>query len=217
MLWLTRAAIAKPFVVGLVAVAVALVGLVAYLSLPINQFPNVNVPVVTVTTLYPGAGPEEVELQVTQQVEDAVAGLADLDFVTSTSAEGVSLVVVQFTDRANGDLIANTVARQVDAIAGQLPTDAQRPSVAKLDRNATPIMQLALVSDRLPPEELFRLADEVLRPRLERVTGVSQVGLVGGRQQEVRVEVDPAALAGHGVALNQVQAALAQSNVSTPA
>ena len=217
MLWLTRVSIAKPFVVGLVAAAVALVGLVAYLSLPINQFPNVNIPVVTVTTIYPGAGPEEVELQVSQQIESAVAGLADVDFVTSTSTEGVSLVVVQFSDRANSDLIANTVARQVDAVVGQLLADAQHPSVAKVDPNARPVLQLALVSERLPPEELFRLADGVLRPRLERVTGVSQVGLVGGRQQEVRIEVDPAKLAGHGVALNQVQAALAQSNASTPA
>src|SRR5579884_873750 len=215
-MWLTRLSIARPLAVFAIFLAVAVAGLVAYLSLPINLFPNINIPVVTVTTAYPGAGPEEVELQVTANIEDAVAGLSDIDNITSTSSEGVSSVIITFTDRANNDLIGSTVERQVDAAIGTLPADAQRPIVTKLDPNALPVMQIAVVGDRLAPEDLFNLADQTLRPQFERLTGVSQVGVLGGRQQEVRVAVDPQKMAAAGVSLTQVQAALAAANVTTP-
>ena len=86
----------------------------------------------------------------------------------------------------------------------------------KADLSALPVMQLAVTGDGLPPEELFRVADEVVRPQIERLNGVSQVSLIGGRRQEVRVEVDPARLAGYGVSLGQIQSALAQANAQTP-
>lgn len=216
-MWLTHLSIRKPLAVIAITLAIAVAGLFTAFALPINQFPNLNAPFVAVTTVYPGAGPEEVERQVTQHIETAIASIADIDFITSTSSEGVSTVVVAFTDRANNDLIATTVERQVGTALGKLPLDAERPTVIKADPNAQPVMQLAVVSDELPPEELFRVADEVLRPEFERLRGVSPVGVVGGRQQEVRIEVDPKRLAGFGIGLAQVQAALAQANVSTPA
>src|SRR5262245_58503537 len=106
-------------------------GLFAYRSLPINLFPNVNVPVVTIVTIYPGAGPEEVELQVTRPIEDAVSGLNDVDIVSSVSTEGLSQVIVLFTERANESLIGTDVERQVSGISRSLPQDAERPQVLK--------------------------------------------------------------------------------------
>jgi HAE1 family hydrophobic/amphiphilic exporter-1 len=215
-MWLTRISVARPLAVLAVFIAVALGGLIAYSAMPINQFPNAQIPVVSVVTSYPGAGPEEIELQVTRYIEDAVSGLSDIDFITSTSVEGTSSVTVVFTDRANNDLIGTQVERQVNGAVRSLPADADRPTVIKADLSAFPVMQLAVTGDALPPEELFRIADEVARPQIERLNGVSQVSLIGGRRQEVRVEVDPAKLAGYGVSLGQIQQALAQANAQTP-
>src|SRR5687768_16219034 len=160
-MWLTRISVARPLAVLAVFVAVALGGLIAYAAMPINQFPNAQIPVVSVVTSYPGAGPEEIELQVTRYIEDAVSGLSDIDFMTSTSVEGSSSVTVVFTDRADNDLIATQVERQVNGAIRSLPADADRPTVIKVDLSALPVMQLAVTGENLPPEELFRIADEV--------------------------------------------------------
>src|SRR5262249_23490156 len=155
----------------------------SFFALPINLFPQFNVPVVVVTTVWVGASPNEVELQITRPIEDAVAGLQNIDSLTSTSGEGISSVVITFTDRANPDLIDSQVQRQLASVQGQLPTDPSQaiiPITSKIDPNALPIMQLALVSDTLGNTELFALANDTLSPQLQQVTGVSQVAVVGG-------------------------------------
>src|SRR5262249_54358886 len=157
----------RPLAVGALFVVLGVAGVLAYLRLPVNWFPNADIPTVNVVTAFPGAGPEEVELQVTRPIEEAVAGLSDADFVTSASTGGTSIVTVQFTEHANGALIATTVERQVDGVVGRLPAEAERPAVSKLDYGAAPVAQLAVVGDSLPPDELFRVADEVVRPRVE--------------------------------------------------
>src|SRR5438552_246890 len=205
MLALTRLSVAKPLAVIAIFVAVAIAGLLAYSALPINLLPSVNIPVVTIITTYPGAGPLEVESHVTQVIEDSVASLSNLDVMTSTSSEGASTIALTFTDKANPDLIATTVERQVNAVVQSLPAAAQRPSVTKIDLSALPVMQLAVVSDTLPGTDLFTIADQTLTPEFQKVNGVSQVSLIGGQKPEIQVEIDPYKLAGYGLSLNQVQ------------
>jgi len=149
LLALTRLSVAKPLAVIAIFIAVAVAGLLSYASLPINLLPSVNIPVVTIITTYPGAGPSEVERLVTQVIEDSVASISNLDVMTSTSSEGASTIALIFTDKANPDLIATTVERQVNAVVQSLPAEAQRPSVTKIDLSALPVMQLAVVSDTL--------------------------------------------------------------------
>jgi HAE1 family hydrophobic/amphiphilic exporter-1 len=213
---LTELAVGRPVAVIALYLVVAAMGVLAYRGLPINLFPNVNIPVVTIVTAFPGAGPEEVELQVTRPIEDAVSGLNDVDIVTSVSTEGLSQVIVQFTERANESLIGTDVERQVSGLSRALPQDAERPQVLKIDFSQLPVIQLAVVGEGLAPEELFRRADEVVRPELERLNGVANVTVVGGRQQEVRVEVDPDRLRAYGVSMAQVQSALSLANVNVP-
>ena len=215
-MWLTLTAVRRPLAVIAVYAAIAIAGLIAYVSLPINLFPAVDIPVVTVATVYPGAGPEEVELQVTRIIESAVAGLNNLDYVTSVSREGSSSVTLVFTDKANSDLIGTEVERQVSGIVGRLPDDATQPQVLKVDFSQLPVMQVGVIGDSLPPEELFRVADDVLRPEFEQLSGVSQVEVIGGRDREVRVTVDPTRLTAVGLSLTQVQGALVQANATTP-
>jgi HAE1 family hydrophobic/amphiphilic exporter-1 len=217
MLAITRLSVAKPLAIIAIFIAVAVAGLLSYASLPINLLPNANIPVVTIITTYPGAGPLEVESHVTQLIEDSVASLSNLDVMTSTSSEGASTIALTFTDKANPDLIATTVERQVNAVVQSLPVDAQRPSVTKIDLSALPVMQLAVVSDTLPGTDLFTIADQTLTPEFQKVNGVSQVSLIEGQKQEIQVAIDPYKLAGYGLSLNQVQTALATDNLSSPA
>jgi HAE1 family hydrophobic/amphiphilic exporter-1 len=214
---LTRISVGRPLAVIAIFLGLAITGFFAYRGLPINLYPKVNFPYVAITTAYPGAGPEEVELQVTRRIEDAVAGLADLDYMTSSSGEGFSVVTLVFTDRANNDLIGTTVERQVNAITQQLPTAAERPTVIKANLDALPVMQLAVVGEGQSQTDLYRIADETVRPQLERIGGVSQIGVIGGQQQEIRVRVDPIKMAAYNVSLSGIQQALAQANTSVPA
>jgi hydrophobic/amphiphilic exporter-1 (mainly G- bacteria), HAE1 family len=175
MLAITRLSVAKPLAVVAIFLAVAVAGVLSYTALPINLLPNANIPIVTIITSYPGAGPLAVESDVTQVIEDSVASLSNLDVMTSTSSEGASTIVLQFTDKANPDLIATTVERQVSAVAPNLPATAQAPVVSKIDLSALPVMQLAIVSDTLSGTDLFTLADQTITPEFQKVNGVSQV------------------------------------------
>ena len=217
MLALTRLSVAKPLAVIAIFLAVAVAGLLSYASLPINLLPAVNIPVVTIITAYPGAGPTEVERLVTRVIEDSVASVSDLDVMTSTSSEGASTIALQFTDKANPDLIATTVERQVNAVIPNLPPEAQRPTVTKIDLSALPVMQLAVVSETLPGTELFIVADQTLSPEFQKINGVSQVSLIGGQKQEIQIAIDPYKLAGYGLSLAQLQSALGSDNLSSPA
>jgi HAE1 family hydrophobic/amphiphilic exporter-1 len=217
MLALTRLSVAKPLAVIAIFLAVAVAGVLSYTSLPINLLPSVNIPVVTIITVYPGAGPTEVERLVTQVIEDSVASVSDLDVMTSTSSEGTSTIALQFTDKANPDLIATTVERQVNSVVQNLPPEAQRPTVTKIDLSALPVMQLAVISDTLPGTDLFNIADQMLSPEFQKVSGISQVSLIGGQKQEIQVRIDPYKLAGYGVSLTQLQTALGSDNLSAPA
>ena len=220
MMWLTHTAVGKPLAVIAIFIAVVAAGAASFFALPINLFPNFNVPVVVVTTAWAGASPNEVELQITRPIEDAVAGLQNIDNITSTSGQGISSVVITFTDKANPDLIDTQVQRQLATVQGQLPSDpnlAITPITSKIDPNALPVMQVALVSDTLSNTDLYSLANDVLAPQLQQVTGVSQVAVVGGQQQEVQILVSPNKLAGYGISLTTLQNALAAGNTAVPA
>jgi len=220
MMWMTNTAVAKPLAIVAIFLAVVAAGVASFFALPINLFPKFNVPVVVVTTAWVGASPNEVELQITRPVEDAVAGLQNIDNISSTSGQGISSVVITFTDKANPDLIDSEVQRQLATVQGQLPTDPSQaitPITSKVDPNALPIMQLALVSDTLSNTELYALANDTLSPQLQQVTGVSQVSIVGGQPQEVQILVDPNKLAGLGISLAALQTGLTTGNTAVPA
>ena len=216
MMGFTRLAITRSGATAAVFLALAVAGISAYRSLPVNQFPKVDIPVVTITTIYPGANPREMETQVTRPLEDAVAGLNDIDVITSLSGQGFSAVTIQFKDSADSKTIAPDVERRISGAVSQFPTGANRPTVTKLDFGQIPVMQLAVYDATVSPEQLYRVAKDEVVPRFEQITGVSQVELVGGQKEEIRVAIDPARLAAYRLSLTQVQAALAGANATIP-
>jgi HAE1 family hydrophobic/amphiphilic exporter-1 len=207
----TRIAIERPLLMLMAILSVLVFGAIGYMRMGVDLFPAVNFPVVLVTVAYPGASPQVVESLVTKPIEDAVAGLADLDTVSSFSSEGFSNVTIQFKDKADPQASAIDVEKRVNAARASLPTDILPPTVLKFDFGAQPIMTLALSGQRTP-DQLFKLADETVRPRLEALSGVGQVTVSGGRQREVQVKVDPNRLRAYGLTLQQVIQALGAEN-----
>ena len=215
-MWITELSIRRPLLMLMAILSVMIFGLIAYSRLGVDLFPSVEFPVVSITVPYPGASPEVVESLVSRPIEDAVSGLADLDTVSSTSSEGVAVVVVTFKDKADPKTVAIDVEKRVNAIRGSLPNDILSPTILKFDFTAAAIMNIGIYGDGLSASQAFRLADEVVRPRLETTNGVGQVSIFGGQQREVQVRVDPTRLRAYGLTLAQVSQALGLENVDAP-
>ena len=211
---ITQIAVRRPLVIIMAFLGVLMLGLLAYSKLGVSLFPKVSMPYVLVVTQYPGASPADVETFVTKPIEDALAGLTALRHISSTSAESVSQVTLEFELSASSDTAATDTERALASIRATLPEGAQPPAVRKYDF-AGPVMLVSLQGD-LPPAQLFTLADQEVKTRLERVRGVAQVAVVGGQRREVQVQFDPDRLHAYGVSVDQLAAALATENVTLP-
>jgi hydrophobic/amphiphilic exporter-1 (mainly G- bacteria), HAE1 family len=214
-MWLTSTAIKRPLFMLMVIGALLVVGLVSWTKLGVDLLPALDFPIVVVTTVYPGASPDAVDTLVTKPVEDAVATINDIDYIQSSSVEGVSTVIIFFTDKAPKDSSID-VERRVSALRATLPTDAKDPSVGKYDPNAQPILLLTMSGNR-DLGALQRLGEDKIEKRLEATDGVAQVTLVGGLVREIQVQVDQQRLQARGLSILQVNQALGADNVNVPA
>lgn len=213
---LTRLAIARPVLIWMVLFAIALLGIRAYIGLPAELNPRVDIPTLTVTTVYPGAGPPEVESQVSKPLEEAVGTVSGVKDVFSSSQPNVSIISMDFRVGTNLDVAAADIRQRIEAIRAQLPPESQPPVVAKLDINAQPIYYLGLGSRTLSSAQLRRLAEDTIRPRLQRVPGVGTVQVIGGTEREVHVNVDSARLIPVGLTIEDVVNALKASGRDIP-
>ncbi|MBI4491328.1 MAG: efflux RND transporter permease subunit [Chloroflexi bacterium] len=214
-MWLTSISIKRPLFILMVISGLLVIGLVSWSRMPVDLWPALDFPVVSVTTVYPGAGPEAIDTLVTRKVEDALAGMNDLDYVVSSSFEGVSSVTLVFTEKAGKDS-AIDVERRVNAIRNQLPADIRPPTIGKFDPNAQPILSLAVSGNR-DLGQLQRLAEDKIQKRLEATSGVGQVSLIGGLEREIQVQVDQRKLQARGLSILQLNQALAADNLNVPA
>jgi HAE1 family hydrophobic/amphiphilic exporter-1 len=212
---ITEFSLRNPLVITALALAIAFYGLYTYFTLGVSLFPSVSFPEVAITTVDAGADPATIETQVTKPIEDAVAGLPNIDTISSVSAEGVSTVDVQFTTAANPDLVSVDVERQINSIRSKLPTDAEAPSTFKLDLDAIPVIYVA-VSGPQPLEQLQKVATDRLQKQLEAVPGVGSVTVGGGQTREIQVKVDLSKLQARGIGLNTVQSALQSEQLEVP-
>ncbi|MEP7233968.1 MAG: efflux RND transporter permease subunit, partial [Ignavibacteriota bacterium] len=213
---ITELSIKRPAFITIVFVALAVMGLFGYSKLGVDLLPKMDFPWITVVTAYPGAGPEEIEDLVTKPIEEAVAATSNLDNVRSFSNEGYSIVLGQYLLTANSDQAAADVQRRVDQIRAKLPKDAETPKIQKNDISAAPILRVALTSTVLTQTELFQLAKDKLKSRIEATGGVAQVDISGGRERQIKVSVDNDKLRSYNVSINQVQQALAGANLDFP-
>ena len=214
---LSGVSIKRPVFTTMMMVALVVLGLFGYRRLPIDQFPNVDIPVVSVQTVYAGASSETVEREVTRRLEEAFNPVAGVNRITSISLEGVSQVVVEFDLSVDVDVASQDLRSKIEAIRRELPTDIEPPILQKLDPSALPILSLALSSNDIPIDRLTVLADETIRRRLESARGVGEVRIAGGLEREIRVNLKPARLQALGVTVPDVMNALRSQNMEVPA
>ncbi|GAA5448110.1 multidrug resistance protein MdtC [Deinococcus depolymerans] len=198
-------------------VMLVLAGLVTTFRLGVELLPNFEVPILAVSTAYPGANPDQVDREVSRRIEDAVSTLAGVVDINTTSVSNQSAVVITFSDDTNIDSAANSVSQAVAAIRGSLPDGSNAPVVQKFDPNATPILSLALLGGSNPPDEVTTYAEDVLVPRLERVEGVADVTVSGGPERQVQVLLDPARLQAYNLTPARVTQAISASALDLPA
>lgn len=201
--------------VSMFLIAFVVFGALAFFGLTLNLMPDVEFPFVTVQTVYPGAGPKEIEIQITKKVEDAVSTVSKIDFVQSFSMEGVSYVIIRFDLDKDGDIANQEVKDKVSGILNEFPRDAQRPVIEKFDMAAFPVMDIVLTGE-LSVKELYDLADRKLKDRFSQVEGVGKVEIVGGEEREIRVEMDNRVVFQNAVSLQTVAQILAAHNIDLP-
>ena len=213
---LIKLSIKRPSVLIVMLSLLLLGGFYSYKLLNYELIPKFEVNVVTISTIYPGASPSEIESTVTKRIEDAVSALENIKKIQSYSYESLSVVVVQLTNDANVDNTLNEAQRKINAIRANLPTDAKEPSLSKFSLSDLPIVSIGVTS-KLSSQELYDLVDKKIQPELSRVPGVAQVNIIGGRKREIRVNVDAKKLEGYGLSIGQVQQLIAASNMEIPA
>src|SRR3984893_3773594 len=213
-MWLTRLAVVRPLTVLMGLLGLFIMGGFPYTFLKIDRLPPISIPFVSVSMGYTGATAQDVELLITEPIENAVSGMSGVSSLSSTSSEGSANVNVQLVDGTDPTQAALEVERRGKAIRRNLPADASDPRVNKADPNAQPIMEVALTGGK--PDQLFQVANDQFIPQLESVPGVAAINISGGLQTEIQVKVDYSKLAAYGVTLANVTTAMTNANVDAP-
>ena len=212
---LSRLSIRRPITTIMISLMIFLAGIVAYSSLNLSLMPNVDIPVVLVSTTYVGAGPEEIENLVSKPLEEALGTVNNVDTITSTSNGDNSMIVVEFVDGTDIDMASLDLRDVLDRTKYFLPDDVDNPVIYKIDMNAIPIY-LGVTAENLDLNMLDNMLEDNIIPRLERIEGVASIDLYGGIEKEVRITIDPTKLAGYNLNANMLSQVLAAENMNLP-
>jgi HAE1 family hydrophobic/amphiphilic exporter-1 len=215
MQWLAETCVRRPVFALMLTTALVVAGLVAYPQLGISRFPKLDLPSVTVSVAYPGAAPEEVESEVTQIIEDAVATVAGIEELRSLSMEGRSLVMITFGLERPLDAAVQDVRDAIGGVGPRLPPAAEPPVVRQQDLDASPVLTLVL-SGPLSTQELYLLAERSVKEVIESATGVGNVSILGAAPRAVRIDLDADRLAAYRISVLEVRDALVRQNVEIP-
>ncbi len=213
---LTEVSIKRPAFITMVFTALAALGIFAYMQMGVDLLPKMDWPMVSVVTVYPGAGPKEVESAVSKPLEEALSSLNGLKHIRSFSNEGVSVVLAEFSFTTDVEVATNEVQRKVDGVRADLPKEIYTPTVQKSDINDFPIVRIAMSGKNTDARALYQFADEHVSQRLEQIPGVSSVEIVGGQKREIRIEVDNDRLRAYNLSVVQVSQALQRENLDFP-
>jgi multidrug efflux pump len=213
---LSEISIRRPVFATVMSLMIILIGLVAFDRLPVREYPNIDAPVVSVRTVYPGASAEVMESQVTKPLEDALSGIEGIRTIKSVSREEVSQITVEFVQSRDPEAAANDVRDRVARTRGLLPDETDDPVVAKIEADAQAIIWLAFSSDRMGPLEITDYADRIVADQLKTLPGVASVIIGGERRYAMRIWLDPDRMAALGVTVQDVEAALRSQNAELP-
>jgi HAE1 family hydrophobic/amphiphilic exporter-1 len=208
--------IRRPVFITMQVLAVLVLGVVSFNRLGVDIMPDVDFPFVLATVVWPGASAREVETEITDPLEDKLSAISGLKNLFSYSYEGYGLVVLEFELETDPREAEADVRTEVEKALPDLPLDIEKPVVARVDWGAEPVISFA-VGGKATLEELRRIADDEIKPQIEKIAGIAEVNVEGGLEREVKIELEPAALAGYGISLDEVTGALAAANLEVPA
>ncbi|MFY9943984.1 MAG: efflux RND transporter permease subunit [Desulfobacterales bacterium] len=214
---LSDVSVKRPVFASVISLLLVIFGLVAFGRLPLREYPDIDPPVVSIDTRYPGAAANVVETQITQPIEERIAGIEGIAAVSSSSEDGRSVVTVEFTTGRDVDGAANDIRDRVAAILDDLPVEADAPEIQKVDSNDDVIMWLNLTSDRLSVPELTDYAERYLVDYFSVLDGVARVRIGGGQRYAMRIWLDRQAMAARNITVADVEAALRAENSELPA
>ncbi|PRQ07087.1 efflux RND transporter permease subunit [Enhygromyxa salina] len=213
---LVDVSVKRPVFAAMLIMALVVFGLFAYPRLGVDLYPAIDFPVVTATVVYPGADPMTMESKIAEPIEEAIQGVAGIKRMTSRNLEGVTVVVVEFELEVQSEQALQEVKDKISAIERDLPPGIDPPVIQRFDTGSAPIASVALASN-LPTSELTRIADKVVKQQLQQIPGVGSIDIIGGRERQIRIEVDPADLVGYGLAVDDVAQALRSQSLDLPA
>jgi multidrug efflux pump len=214
---LSDISIQRPVFASMMSLALVLFGVLGYRQLEVRELPDVDPPIISVSTTLRGANPRVMESSVTDVLEEELSTLAGLRTLTSSSAEQASTITLEFTLDRDVESAAQDVRDKVSRVRGKLPQDVDEPIVAKQDADAQPFMYLSLASPSMDLMQLSDLADRVVKQRLQTVDGVGSVQIIGERRYSMRVWLDPEAMAARGLTVQDISSAILARNVEVPA
>ncbi len=213
---LSTMSIRRPVLASVMSFTILLFGVIAFTRLPVREYPDIDPPIISITTFYRGASPAVVETEITNVLEEQFATLEGVKTLTSSSREQGSVITIEFELNRNVDAAANDVRDRVSRVRSNLPREIDDPVISKVDVNAQAIVWLALSSDRHSGLELSDVADRVLKERIQRLPGVGSVIIAGERRYAMRVWLDPLRMASHELTTQDVEAAVRRENAEIP-
>jgi multidrug efflux pump subunit AcrB len=212
---LAEVCIKRPVFAAMIILALVVVGAASYFRLGVDRFPSFDLPTCSVRTTLPGGSPEEVESEVSQKIEEVVNTVEGIQELRSISAQGTSFVIATFNLDRNIDVAAQDVRDRVATVVRDLPRDVDPPIIAKFNNDSSPVMTVALSADR-SARELTEMADKIVKPLLERSTGVGEIQIVGGLGRAINIWVDADRLAAYQIPITQIRDALVRQNSDAP-
>jgi HAE1 family hydrophobic/amphiphilic exporter-1 len=212
---LAEICVRRPVFATMIIMSLTVVGLFSFFSLGVDLFPKIDFPTITVTVVNPGASPREIETEVTDKIESSVNTISGIDELRSTSVEGVSQVFVQFLLEKNPDVAAQEVRDKVNLVRADLPETAEDPIIQKLDTDAAPVLRIVVASPR-SLREVTDIADKQIKKRVESISGVGSVSIVGGARREIQIRLDPDKMRAFNVTVPEVAAAVRAQNMEVP-
>ncbi|KVV13607.1 efflux RND transporter permease subunit [Flavobacterium sp. TAB 87] len=212
---LAEISIKRPSIIIVLFTILTLGGLFSYSQLGYELIPKFEQNVITISTIYPGASPSEVENTITKKMEDAIASLENIKKIDSKSYESLSVVSISLTSNANVDVSMNDAQRKINAIISDLPDDAKTPSLSKFSLSDLPIMTIG-ANAKMDEATFYDLIDKKVAPVLSRVSGVAQIDIIGGQEREIQVNLDAVKMQGYGLSIPEVQQNILSSNLDFP-
>ena len=216
MQWLAEICVKRPVFATMLILSLVVVGGFSFFSLGVDLFPEVDFPTITITTVNPGASPVEIETEITEKIEEAANTVSGIDELRSTSLEGVSRVFVQFQLDKDVNIAAQEVENKIQTAIPNLPETAEKPTVLKLDSGAAPVLRVVVSSSKASIRDVTETAKKKVKERIESVNGVGQVQIIGGRERQINVWVDPNKMRSFNVTPVEVSAALRIQNLEFP-